>query len=111
MSEGRRRSEITTSKGKFRTKQNCCNDEETEMPIVVVRNYETTRTSEEASIRCIETAVDLGEVKPRQTKTVSLHFIALKQGLLPLDCICLYDRGKDKYFQLADVPMIYAADA
>jgi hypothetical protein len=57
---------------------------------------------------CLETSVKLGEIPPRFSRSASLHFLALADGLLEIRNLCLLDERTGRLFALKETPSVFA---
>ncbi len=62
----------------------------------------------DGALLCLEPAVSLGEVPPRESHSVALHFIALREGLLTLSNLFLLETNAHIYYRLQSLPQVFA---
>jgi hypothetical protein len=69
------------------------------------------KSNTNSALLCLDTVIPFGEVGPKSSKSVTLHLLALDEGLLQLDQLYLRDDLDGSYFRLTDAPCVFAKRA
>ena len=56
---------------------------------------------------CLESDLPLGIIAPGGERAATLHFLATRDGMMPLDAIVLHDPASDAYWRLAHQPALF----
>jgi len=69
-----------------------------------------SRSQRQQSLVCLEKSLHLGIAKPKSTLTTTIQFVAVEEGLLPMERITVSDAISNKAFSMRDNHYIYVQD-
>jgi hypothetical protein len=61
----------------------------------------------ENDIMCMETTVHVGRIEPHHSQSASMHFLALREGLLAINNLYMCDE-RNQLYRLDDCPHVFS---